>query len=135
MLFKFVVIIAVVAVALAASSDFFKIESMNHRHDFVLHSKPDPEVKHEVIFAIKQKNLDILEKEVLERATPGSSKYLQWMTFWEVGKIIENLEGYQATVDWLASNGIQVSKMAILPAQYTLLRTNVVTEIRFPGPR
>lgn len=40
---------------------------------------------------------------VLERSTPGSTKYLQWMTFDEIGSLIKNDEGYDSVVSWLSS--------------------------------
>lgn len=86
---------------------------MIRREDFVLKSKADPSIPHEVIFAIKQRNLDVLEAEVLERATPGNAKYLKWMTFEEVGALVSNPESAQAAIDWLSSHGIEVSWIAL----------------------
>ena len=83
-------------------------EKMKHRMDFIRKSKTDPSTPHEVVIAVKQQNLDVLEKMVLERATPGNPKYQQWMNFDEVGQLVGNPIGAQATVDWLRENGIEV---------------------------
>lgn len=107
LLVNFVVAFALVLVV--SNAAFLKKEAMNKRSDFVMKAKVPPSTPHEVIFAIKQKNLDVVEREVLERATPGNPKYQKWMTFSEVGKLIENPEAVSATVAWLESNGIQVN--------------------------
>ena len=83
-------------------------ESMLKREDFVIKSKPVSSVEHEVVFAIKQKNLDVLESMVLERATPGNALYQKWMTFSEVGELIKNEEAASAVLSWLSANGIKV---------------------------
>jgi hypothetical protein len=83
-------------------------ESMPDRMGFVAHSKPHTNTTHEIIFALKQLNLDVLEHEVLERATPGTSKYQQWMSFEEVGALIRNPAAYEAVSGWLTANGIKV---------------------------
>ena len=93
--------------AAAVSAGVVK-EKMKHRMDLIRKSKTDPSTPHEVVIAVKQRNLDVLEKMVLERATPGNPKYQQWMTFDEVGQLVGNPIGAQATVDWLRENGIEV---------------------------
>jgi subtilase family serine protease len=112
MLFKVIVLLALLAVINATSAGFFHKEFMNKRHDFTVQNRPEPDTPHEVVFAVKQLNLDVLEREVLERATPGNAKYLQWMTFQQVGDLITNHEGAQATIDWLESHGIKYSWMS-----------------------
>ena len=107
-------VLSLAALTLLAGSTvahFIRKEAMKRRDDFIMKSKADPSTPHEMIFAVKQKNLDILEKEVLERATPGNPKYQKWMTFWEVGELVGNPEAAKATEDWLNEHGIKVSKI------------------------
>ena len=53
-----------------------------HRHDFVrLHQSADAEASHELIFAVEQQNLEKLDDILVERSTPGSPLYQQWLSF------------------------------------------------------
>lgn len=74
-----------------------------------MRNKPAPTVEHELIFAVKQLNLDSLEKTILERATPGNKNYLKWLTFEEVGEYIKNPSGFKAVTTWLSENGVKPS--------------------------
>jgi subtilase family serine protease len=84
-------------------------EVMPLREGFLVHSKPAKNTSHEVIFALRQLNLDVLEHELLERATPGTSKYQQWMSFDEVGALISNPTAYDALFSYLSKNDVQVA--------------------------
>lgn len=80
------------------------MESSILRDNFIkLIERADVEKYHEIIIAVQQNNLDVLEEMVLERSTPGSSKYLQWMTFDQIGSVISNNDGYDAVVSWLSN--------------------------------
>jgi len=48
-----------------------KMETMVQRTGFEVIHKADAETDHEIVIAICQRNLDILEEEVLERSNPG----------------------------------------------------------------
>ena len=48
---------------------------MIKKRHFVKQGAAAKDASHEVIIWIKQLNLDLLESEVLERATPGNDKY------------------------------------------------------------
>jgi hypothetical protein len=121
LLFKLLVVVAAAAVAIVEGRHVLK-ESMNHREDFILHSRADANATHEVTFAVKQLNLDKLEEMVLRRATPGSSQYQQWMTFDEVGALITNHAGFDATMKWLKGNkDVQVNPFSVWIVTYSNL--------------
>ena len=65
-------------VVVAATASFVKMESMIPRSTFVKVGRADSSVRHEVLIAIKQRNLDVLEGMVLDRSTPGSKNYQKW---------------------------------------------------------
>lgn len=69
---------------LALATHFVEMERMIRHPDYVQMGKASPELEHEVVIAVKQLNLDKLEKEVLERSTPGSLKFQKWLNFKEV---------------------------------------------------
>lgn len=85
-----------------AEEHFVRMETMNEREDFVKSSKTPPSNIHEVVIAVKQNNLDLLETMVLERSTPGSALYQQWLTFEEVGKLVCNHEANSAIKTWIS---------------------------------
>lgn len=107
MFLRLLVVLAVLSLTTSHAA-FLKKESMNKREDFVMKTNAPPSLPHEVVIAIKQKNLDVIEREVIERATPGNPKYQKWMTFEEVGRLIANPEAVNATVSWLEANDVQV---------------------------
>jgi hypothetical protein len=87
-----------------------KLEEMKSRESFLMHSdKPDSNLPHEIVFAVKQNNIDVLDAMLMERSTPGSPKYQQWMTFTEVGDLTSNPEGSSAIRSWLKDSGVPVS--------------------------
>ena len=57
----------------------------------------------ELVIALKQKNIDILEKMLLDRSTPGSPQYQKWLTFDSIGDYISNIEAERFIHDWVVS--------------------------------
>lgn len=100
-----------VAIALfgAVYGEFIKMGRMNSRSSFVQQSKTSPETVHELIFAVQQRNLDKLDGILMERSTPGSALYQQWLTFEQLGDLTSNPTGASAVNNWLTSNGIAAS--------------------------
>jgi hypothetical protein len=84
-----------------SGSGHVHMESMLHRDDFERLHRSSPTLLHEVVIAIHQRNLDVLEEMVLDRSTPGSPRYQQWMTFTEVGNLIANDEAVAEVESWL----------------------------------
>lgn len=82
------------------------MEKMVKRNSFVKIAQQDRNYKHELIFAIQQQNIPLLEAMVVDRSTPSHDLYQKWLTFDEVGSIIHNSIGLQAVETWLASFGI-----------------------------
>ena len=85
------------------------METMIQRDTLVKKDRVDADYIHEVVFALKQKNLDFLEKLVIDMSTPGHRSYQQWLTFEEVGNIIANHEAEGVIDSWLSSEKISVS--------------------------
>jgi subtilase family serine protease len=80
-----------------------RMESKISRERLHRLGRSNGDTSHEVIFAVNQKNLDQLERTVLERSTPGNSMYQKWMTFDEVGRLISNPAAHSAVLDWLTA--------------------------------
>ena len=78
MLFNLVVLLVFIAVALGKVNPTLK---RIPRDTFLKLNRANPEETHELVFAIKQNNLDHLEQTLLQRSTPGSELYQKWLTF------------------------------------------------------
>ena len=82
----------------------------SHRQEHLIQQGRAPQdLMHEVVFAVRQKNTENLEAELLERSTPESPKYQQWMTFDEVGNLTSNPVGAEMIKDWLVLNNATVT--------------------------
>lgn len=101
----------VIGVAIAGWVWGAKVERgrMIGRDSFVKVAPSESEMVHEVIFAIVQRNLDVLESIVNDRSTPGSKSYQQWMTFNEVGDLISNPRSTEHVEVWLKQNKAKIT--------------------------
>jgi subtilase family serine protease len=82
----------------------------SHRQEHLVQQGRAPQdLIHEVVFAVRQKNTENLEAELIERSTPESPKYQQWMTFDEVGNFTSNPVGAGMIKDWLVLNNATVT--------------------------
>ncbi len=93
----------------ATSRTHFKMEAMKHRSSF--RKKKSTIIKdnnHELIFAIKQNNLDVLDEILMERSNPSDPKYQQWLTYAEVTNLTANVNGTTAVQQWLEANDIKI---------------------------
>lgn len=86
-----------------------KMEVMKDRPQFHMKTKVDGSAQHEVIIAVKQRNLDQLHDILMERASPRSPTYQQWLTFEEVGVLTSNEPAAKAINAWLAESGVTVT--------------------------
>lgn len=90
---RFFLVLAIAAVVAA--------EVMVQRPDYVQSTKAEAMTFHEVIFAVKQRNLDILEKTFWEVSDPKNEKYGKFMTREQVADLTANPEGTKVIVDYL----------------------------------
>eukprot|EP01038_Epipyxis_sp_PR26KG_P010227 gene10227-13759_t len=82
-------------------SKLVKMESMNYRSSFKKKDKVNNDVQHELIFAIKQNNLDKLDEILQDISSPNSPNYRKWLTFDEVGELTSNPIASNAVIEWL----------------------------------
>ena len=109
MILIFWITILIVSIVIISSSHVKLMEKAIPRKTFVqLHRSP-PDTIHELVFAIKQKNLNIIEEELLARSTPGNILYQQWLTYDNIGDYITNHEGANIVMNWLNDNNIDIS--------------------------
>jgi tripeptidyl-peptidase-1 len=80
------------------------------RDDYTLRAKADNAKYHEVVFAVKQQNLDKLEKFLFEVSDPKNSKYGQYLSRSEVADMTANPKATQVITDFLIANGATITK-------------------------
>lgn len=85
------------------------------RRNFVKLNRAGADDMHEVVFAVKQNNIDQLESLVAQMSTPGHDKYQKWMTYDEIGHLVTNNEGFNAITTWLSEFSTSVKIMEIAP--------------------
>jgi tripeptidyl-peptidase I len=90
----------------SSSSHVFKesIARLSSRKDLTKGSRQIRDYVHEVVFVVRQKNMDELTRVLIEVSDPRSSSYGQHLKREEVIKMTSNLEGRNAIVDYLESN-------------------------------
>jgi hypothetical protein len=79
------------------------------RDTFVKTARSSVDTKHELVFAVAQNNIPLLESVLLERSTPGGKAYQQWLSFDEVTALVSNAEGTLQVEEWLRQNDIPVT--------------------------
>lgn len=91
------------------SNGFVEMEQMIVRDNLIKIGKAPAKSLHEVVFAVKKNNIDILEKAVLERSSPSHQLYQKWLNFDDVTDIISNKAGSTALESWLSLHNITIT--------------------------
>jgi hypothetical protein len=86
----------------------FKFESMKSRPSFALKELANVNEMHELVFCVKQMNLDVLTDTLLSRSTPGNTLYQHWLNFDEVGELTSNINSSIAIKNWLTAHDVFV---------------------------
>jgi len=82
------------------------IEKSCKSHDWTLADRAKPTERIELLFAIKQKNLDKLEKTLYDVSDPRSKNYGKHLTLEEVGQLVSDPVAEKAVRLWLRGAGI-----------------------------
>lgn len=93
----------------SASETHVLKDRMVRRKDFVQKERTPPQYVHEVIVAVQQKNLNILEQTLIERSNPSSPLYQQWLNYEEVTAITRNPVSSNLVAEWLKDNGAHIT--------------------------
>jgi len=85
------------------------VEATAHSNAMLSLSGEGPsEEDHELLFCVKQRNIDTLKTMHAQISDPASPTYRQYLTFEEVGDLIKNTPATTAVVQWLLENGAAV---------------------------
>jgi len=66
---------------------------------------------HELLFCVKQNNLPKLKSLLESVSDPSSPRFQQYLSFSQVGDILNNTQGVTAVVDWLTAAGANVTSI------------------------
>jgi len=83
---------------------------MNLREDFTRLQEAVPGAMHEVVFSVKQKNLDKLEELFFEVSDPTNSKYGKYLSRKQVADLTANPQGTATLQQFLKEHGATVVK-------------------------
>ena len=78
-------------------------KNIHLRHDLIQGARVSGSFVHQVTFAVKQRNLDVLSSKLTEVSTPGPM-YGKYLSREEVGALTSNPEATQEIVDYLLAN-------------------------------
>jgi subtilase family serine protease len=76
-------------------------ESLIPRDTLIKKDRINGDYIHEILISIKQLNIEILERELIERSTPSSPLYQQWLTYDEIGEITNDIASSNYVENWL----------------------------------
>lgn len=85
----------------------------SERSDFMLEAAAHPDLQHEVVFAISQRNIDILEKTLYEVSDPVSPKYGKYLTRKEIADLTANAESTLKITNHLRVKGAVITSSTI----------------------
>ena len=92
----------------AVGSSYFRnniqyhvMETQIPRDTFRQVSRADATAKHELVFAVPQMNLSLIESMLMERSSPDNALYQQWLSFDEIGSLVRNTASAEAVRNWL----------------------------------
>lgn len=97
------VVLAIIVQACMASK-FHPMEKHIPRETFVKRARADGQAMHEVVIAIRKNNMDALKNIAIDRSTPGTGEFQQWLSASEVDALVMNIDGFQRVSDWLKTN-------------------------------
>merc|ERR1712166_1146132 len=66
---------------------------------------------HELLFCVKQNNIPELKRLLESVSDPSSPRFQQYLSFSQVGDILNNTQGVTAVVDWLNAAGANVTSV------------------------
>jgi len=81
----------------------------SHLSDMALSHPSRP--THELLFCVKQNNLPELKSLLESVSDPSSPRFQQYLSFSQVGDILNNTQGVEQVVDWLTAAGANVTSV------------------------
>lgn len=111
------------------------IERAISRKSFVKRGRSPHDAMHEVVIAIKQLNLDVVESELLQRSTPNDPKYQQWLSYEDIGRLVANLNSAELVAQWLADNEVVATwksqHLEYIKAQAPIEKWEILLQTKF----
>jgi len=113
------VVAAVVAVCLVAGEMRVQMETdlpESHGSSWVRTNRVTPDTRLKLLFALKQKNLDVLDKMFWEVSDPQHPNYGKYLTMQQVNALVAPpKENIKALFSWLKSKGVKSEDISFNP--------------------
>ena len=87
--------------------------ALSSRTDLVKHERVPPDHIHEVLFAVEQRNLDVLTEMLHDISDPNSSNYGRHKSRAEIEAISSNPESHDAIIRYLVESGATVTSQSL----------------------
>jgi tripeptidyl-peptidase-1 len=75
----------------------------------LLGEKGEHDPTHELVFAVRQSGIDVLEQTLKEVSDPSHARYGKYLSFDAVGRITENREATDSVMRWLEAASVNAS--------------------------
>jgi tripeptidyl-peptidase I len=85
---------------------------LSNHPNFLKGSRASPKEIHEVVFVVKEKNLDELKRILYDISDPASANYGNHMSFEEIENLVSNPVAHQEVVSYLTAAGATVMQGA-----------------------
>lgn len=87
--------------------------ALNFRDDIVKRDRASASTIHEVVFTVKQSNMEELTRILQDVSDPASDNYGQYKTFQEIADLTSNPQSQNVIVDYLQSAGAKVISQSL----------------------
>ena len=129
---KHINILCIAYLVISQSKHMLK-ESRDHidRVNYIKRNKAKHDHQHEVIIAVKQNNLHLLEDILYDVSTMTSKNYRKHKTREELGKLIENPSAALAVTNWIQSHGAKIVSSSLFHEYFTIKSSISILETMF----
>jgi tripeptidyl-peptidase-1 len=97
-------------------------------HDWTIVHPAEKEEFITLVFALQQRNLDVVHNILMEVSDPDHSNYGKHLTFEELGALTANPEAETAVMNFLLSHGVSKSHISVTPNK-EFMRVRMTVEI------
>jgi tripeptidyl-peptidase-1 len=109
---RFVFLVVMINFIAAMQTKFMESSLFKLREDFKVGKQVPESAYHEVVFAVKQQNLDQLEKLFYEVSDPKNPKFGQFLSRHEVAALTSNKPSAEALTNFLLSHGATITRQS-----------------------
>jgi len=107
-------------------SKIANVTSFMHHLGWSKSKRASPEQPHDMLLAVKQRNMDHVEEVLMDRSDPKSTNYGKWLSGNEVRAITRNEEALGAVRNFLTQSGMEIVRTS-LGGEFIRARASIQT--------